>query len=104
MRQVGILAAAGLHALEQHRGRLGEDHAHARALAEMVGVDPATVHTNIVMIPARHPVAVVDACAAQGVKIGTAPGGRVRAVTHLDVDRAACTRAAAIIRAAVAAA
>jgi threonine aldolase len=103
MRQVGILAAAGLHALEHHRGRLVDDHDNARALADGLGLDPAGVETNIVMIPAKDPVSVVDACAKQGVKIGTAPGGRVRAVTHLDVDRAACLRAAAIIRAAVAA-
>jgi threonine aldolase len=48
MRQVGILAAAGLHALDHHVERLAEDHAHARLLAEACGVDPESVDTNIV--------------------------------------------------------
>ena len=51
MRQVGILAAAGLHALDHHVDRLADDHAHARLLAEACGVDPETVDTNIVAIP-----------------------------------------------------
>ena len=50
MRQVGILAAAGLHALDHHVERLADDHAHARLLAEACGVDPATVDTNIVVV------------------------------------------------------
>ena len=50
MRQVGILAAAGLHALEHHVERLADDHEHARLLAEACGVDPATVDTNIVVV------------------------------------------------------
>ena len=51
MRQVGILAAAGLHALDHHVERLADDHAHARLLAEACGVDPAGVDTNIVVVP-----------------------------------------------------
>ncbi len=43
MRQVGVLAAAGLHALEHHLERLADDHAHARLLAEACGVDPTSV-------------------------------------------------------------
>ena len=50
MRQAGILAAAGLHALDHHVDRLAEDHEHARLLAEACGVDPATVDTNIVVV------------------------------------------------------
>ena len=50
MRQVGILAAAGLHALDHHVERLADDHAHARLLAEACGVDPASVDTNIVVV------------------------------------------------------
>ena len=50
MRQVGILAAAGLHALDHHVERLADDHAHARLLAEACGVDPDTVDTNIVVV------------------------------------------------------
>src|SRR5688572_16887190 len=90
MRQVGILAAAGLYAVEHHRTRLAEDHANARTLAQALGVDPSRVETNIVMMEVAHPPQVVEAAAKRGVKIGTAPGGRVRMVTHLDVDRARC--------------
>ena len=54
MRQAGILAAAGLHALDHHVERLADDHAHARLLAEACGVDPAGVDTNIVVVPARR--------------------------------------------------
>jgi threonine aldolase len=98
MRQVGILAAAGLYAVEHNRARLAEDHANARTLAQALGVDPARVETNIVMMEVAHPPRVVEAAARRGVKIGTAPGGRVRMVTHLDVDRSRCIDAANIIR------
>ncbi|MCF6745487.1 low specificity L-threonine aldolase, partial [Blastococcus sp. KM273128] len=50
MRQVGVLAAACLHALDHHLPRLGEDHEHARLLAKRLGVDPATVETNMVVL------------------------------------------------------
>ena len=93
-RQAGILAAAGLYALEHHVDRLAEDHAAARALAEAVAarapqaIDPAAVETNIVAldtagVPATQ---VVAAAAAEGVRVGTVGTRTVRAVTHLDVD------------------
>ncbi|MCW5803450.1 MAG: aminotransferase class I/II-fold pyridoxal phosphate-dependent enzyme [Deltaproteobacteria bacterium] len=111
MRQVGILAAAGLHALEHHRARLADDHANARALAETlahrpgISIDLARVHTNIVMIDLQRPAEpVVAACRAQGVLVGATAAQRIRAVTHLDVDRDACLRAAQVIAAAVASA
>ena len=50
MRQVGVLAAAGLPALDHHLERMAEDHEHARLIAEACGVDPATVDTNIVVV------------------------------------------------------
>ncbi len=50
MRQVGILAAAGLHALDHHIERLADDHTHARLLADACGVDPSGVDTNIVVL------------------------------------------------------
>jgi threonine aldolase len=112
MRQVGILAAAGLYAIEQHRARLLDDHGNARALAEALAstpglvVDVGRVHTNIVMIDLADggsAEAKVAACRAQGVLLGSAGASRIRAVTHLDVDRAAGLRAAEVIRAAVAA-
>jgi threonine aldolase len=92
-RQAGILAAAGLHALEHHIDRLADDHTAARALADAVAagapeaIDPAAVETNIVAldtgtVPAAE---VVAAAAAQGVRVGTVGTRTVRAVTHLDV-------------------
>jgi threonine aldolase len=107
MRQAGILAAAGLHALAHHRDRLADDHANARLMAErLVGVpgfdvDPARVETNIVVIdiaPPHAAPALVAACAARGVRISAITPTRLRLVTHLDVDREACTRAADVLR------
>jgi threonine aldolase len=105
MRQAGILAAAGLHALDHHRARLRDDHANARALAEAlagakhVRIDPARVQTNIVMIELDRgtPAAVVDRAREVGVLLGTSGAHRLRAVTHLDVDRAGVLRAAEVI-------
>ena len=104
-RQAGILAAAGLHAIDHHRARLAEDHANARALAErLVGakhvrIDPSRVQTNIVMIELDRgtPAQVVERARAAGVLLGASGSHRVRAVTHLDVDRAAVLRAADVI-------
>jgi threonine aldolase len=111
MRQAGVLAAAGLYALEHHRGRLAEDHANARALAEaLVGapnvtVELARVQTNIVMIDVARGSAsdVVARAKEHGVWLGTAGAQRVRAVVHLDVSRDSCLRAARVIAEAAAA-
>ncbi len=105
MRQAGILAAAGLHALDHHRARLVDDHANARALGEALAsaqhlsVELARIHTNIVMVDlARGSAeAMVTRAREAGVLLGTAGPQRVRAVTHLDVDRAAVMRAATVI-------
>jgi threonine aldolase len=105
MRQAGILAAAGLHALEHHRARLRDDHANARALAERlagarnVRVDPAGVQTNIVIIDLERgsAAAVVERARASGVLVGPNAARRIRAVTHLDVDRAGAMRAGDVI-------
>jgi len=110
MRQAGILAAAGLYALDHHRARLRDDHANARSLAEHlagatnVRVDPARVQTNIVMIELDHgsPAAVIERARAAGVLLGGSGPHRIRAVTHLDVDRVAIRRAAETIAAAAA--
>jgi threonine aldolase len=104
MRQTGLLAAAGLHALEHHRARLGDDHANARFLAETLGAasgircDAAKVQTNIVNLEFESVDAstVVTYAAGRGVKL-LGVGRRMRLVTHLDVDRAACARAAEVI-------
>ena len=89
MRQVGILAAAGLHALDHHVERLADDHAHARLLAEACGVDPASVDTNIVVVPRSDAAAYVAAAEEAGVRIATVGPTTVRLVTHLDVSTAA---------------
>jgi threonine aldolase len=105
MRQAGILAAAGLHALDHHRARLADDHGNARALGEALAgqpnlrVDVARVHTNIVMIELDRgaPAAVVERARQAGVLLGLSGAHRIRAITHLDVDRAGVLRAAQVI-------
>jgi threonine aldolase len=104
MRQSGILAAAALHALDAHLGRLTEDHAHARALADGVqGAGGCTVvppDTNIVMIdlPAGYTSTDVVARAAErGLRISPWHASRVRAVTHLDASAADVARAAEVL-------
>jgi len=97
MRQVGLLAAAGLHALEHHVERLADDHEHARLLAEAVGVDPGTVDTNIVVVERADAHRLVAAAAEEGVRIATVGPTAVRLVTHLDVTRADAERAAAVL-------
>lgn len=94
MRQVGILAAAGLHALDHHLARLADDHARARRFAEALApsgvVDPADVETNIVVLDTSQlPVSaagVVDALAVRGVRGYPLGPDRVRLVWHLGVD------------------
>jgi threonine aldolase len=97
MRQVGVLAAAGLVALEESPPRLLEDHAHARRLAEGVAelpgfdVDPGRVQTNIVIFGVEGTgLAPAEICARVRASHGvlcTAFGDRVRMVTHYDVSR-----------------
>src|SRR5690242_4220189 len=97
MRQVGVLAAAGLHALDHHVERLADDHDHARLIAEACGVDPATVDTNIVVVPSSDPAAVVAAAKEGGVLVSAVGAQALRLVTHLDVDRAAAETAAKVL-------
>ncbi len=106
MRQAGVVAAAGLYALEHHVQRLADDHAHAKRFAQAVrGAPHATVgepETNIVMVDlaATAPAdaeAVAQRARERGVLFTTMGPRRLRAVTHLDVDAAACERAAAIL-------
>jgi threonine aldolase len=97
MRQVGILAAAGLHALDHHVERLAEDHAHARLLAEACGVDPAGVDTNIVVVPMEDPGRVVAAAREDGLLVSAVGATSLRLVTHLDVSRDDAERAAAVL-------
>ncbi|NYD42287.1 GntG family PLP-dependent aldolase [Nocardioides panaciterrulae] len=97
MRQVGVLAAAGLHALDHHVERLAEDHAHARLLAEACGVDPASVDTNIVVAPRPDAPAFVARAREEGVLVSAVGPTTVRLVTHLDVSRDDAEKAAAVL-------
>lgn len=107
MRQVGVLAAAGLIALEEMPARLGEDHANAKFLAEEaaklpgVSIDPSKVATNIVIFDiagtGRKPAEVTATLKQRGVLMNGVGGTRMRAVTHYDVSRADCEQAAAIL-------
>jgi threonine aldolase len=97
MRQVGILAAAGLHALDHHVERLADDHAHARLLAEACDVDPAGVDTNIVVVDVPDAGAVVAAAREAGVLVGAVGPRTVRMVTHLDVSADQAKEAARVM-------
>jgi threonine aldolase len=106
MRQVGVLAAAGIVALTEMVDRLAEDHTRARRLAEGLGalpaveIDPARVHTNILVfrlrpekVPGDPAVApsqrFVEGMRAHGVLLGAFGATDVRMVTHYEVDDAA---------------
>ncbi len=101
LRQSGVLTAACHYALDHHVERLASDHANARALAEglaeMPGVeiDPATVDTNIVIFEVADAAGLAAGLAEHGVQVGALGARRVRAVTHLDVDRPGVERALA---------
>ncbi len=102
MRQVGVLAAAGIVALTTMVERLAEDHANARLLAGRlaplpgVDLDPATVQTNIVifrMPDAERALALRDAAAKEGVLIWPFGANRLRAVTHYGITADDCRAA-----------
>jgi threonine aldolase len=91
MRQVGILAAAALYALDHHFEELGRDHALAsqigNALSELDGVSVGPIETNIVMVTLDRPVAqnVVEAAQSRGVLLYAMGPAMMRLVTHRDV-------------------
>jgi threonine aldolase len=97
MRQVGILAAAGVHALDHHVERLSLDHLHARLLAEACGVDPHTVDTNIVVVPRDDAAAFVAGAREGGVLVSPVGPRAVRLVTHLDISRQDADAAAVVL-------
>jgi len=103
MRQVGILAAAGLVALETMIPRLAEDHDNARllasALARCRGLRVAPAPTNIVVatLDGRPAPDVVAAAAERGVLVTAMDAVTLRLVTHRDVTRADCDRAASVL-------
>jgi threonine aldolase len=108
MRQAGILAAAGLYALEHHRDRLKEDHEKARFLAQELAtlrgmeIDMVSVQTNIIIISVersgRMPEQIIADLRKRGVALSLGNYMGLRAVTHLDVSVEQVRRAAVIIR------
>ena len=108
MRQAGILAAAGLIALEKMPSRLHEDHANARFLAAELAklpglkIDPKSVQTNILIVDiSATGIGSSDftrRLGEKGLLIGSVNNEIVRFVTHMDVDRAACERAVEIVK------
>jgi threonine aldolase len=102
MRQAGIVAAGARYGLQHNVERLAEDHANAKFLAEglaaidAVEIDPATVETNIVIFDVRDAASLHDSLRADGVETSLLDG-RVRMVTHLDVDRAGIETALAAV-------
>ena len=97
MRQVGVLAAAGLYALDHHVARLAEDHDNARLLADACGLDPASVQTNIVVVDLPDAPAVVAAARDHDVLVSAVGPRSLRLVTHLDVSSQDAHVAAAVL-------
>ena len=107
MRQAGMLAAAGIYALEHHVQRLEQDHANAQRLAQGLaslnfgsveaGIDANSAQTNMLFWPLGEDTArgLADFLAQRQIKISPAP--TVRLVTHLDVDAAAIDRFVAAV-------
>lgn len=96
MRQAGIIAAAGLFALENHRDRLKEDHQHAILLAEALksspwfDVDPGDIETNIVFFNVKNNAAkqAAERLKQSGILVSATGPATIRAVTHLDISKA----------------
>jgi threonine aldolase len=103
MRQAGFVAAAARHGLQHNVERLADDHANAKFLAEGlaeidgVEIDPTTVETNIVIFDVADATDLHDKLKAAGVETSLLEG-RVRMVTHLDVDRAGIETALAAVK------
>lgn len=106
MRQAGILAAAGIYALDNHISRLNEDHLHAKMLAECLSGLHSVSHvvspqTNIVLFdvdPERGGTQFVSALEKEGLRTSPFGKNRIRMVTHLDVQEPDIARAESILR------
>jgi threonine aldolase len=108
MRQAGILAAAGVYALQHHIVRLAEDHANAHHLATLlqdipeVAVDVKAVETNMVMfqVPrsSKSTEVLLAECRRAGVLLNAVGIRAFRVVTHLDVNRSDMDAAARVFR------
>ena len=103
MRQVGILAAAGIVALDTMIPRLAEDHDNAKMLAEALGrcaglrVAPAPTNIVVATLDGRRAPDVVAAAAERGVRVAAMDASTLRLVTHRDVSRSDCERAEAVL-------
>jgi threonine aldolase len=97
MRQVGILAAAGLYALDHHIGRLAEDHVRASRLAKVLEPWARWGGTNIIYLDNVDAPALVAQARDKGVLLGASGPREVRLITHLDVDDAGVDRAADVL-------
>ena len=95
MRQAGILAAAGVYALQHNLELLAEDHRRASEIAELLGVGP--VETNIVPVDVPDARGLAAAAREQGVLISVVGPTRVRLVTHLDVDDEGARQAGKVV-------
>lgn len=108
MRQSGILAAAGLYALENHQDRIVQDHDNARRLAEVLSqfpelqVETTEPSTNMVFFhwaaKQGNPEDFLAKCESKGVRFGSVGGTRIRAVTHLDISAEAIEKTAQVVR------
>ncbi|MCK4715306.1 MAG: low specificity L-threonine aldolase, partial [Candidatus Marinimicrobia bacterium] len=108
MRQVGILAAACLYALDNNIKRLADDHENARLLAENlkklpgIFIDMKQVQTNMVMVHVRHKkfnsATLSQALLQQGVAANAVDAERIRTVTHLDITKDQILRTVEIFR------
>ena len=108
MRQAGIIAAAGVYALQHHVARLAEDHVHATMLAQAlaalptVSLNPTDVETNIVIFDVgasgREAIEIGEHLEKAGVRISIVGRTKLRAVTHLDVSRPDVERAIEVFR------
>jgi threonine aldolase len=108
MRQAGILAAAGLYAIEHHVRRLTEDHRTAQrlgaGLSALPGLSPLPCETNILLVDVALPggaAALVQAAREQGLWCNAVSPLRIRLVTHLDFPESAVPEAVACFRRAV---
>ena len=103
LRQAGLLAAAGLHALDHHVERLADDHANAALLADgLRAIDRLTVRgpfTNMVFVDVPAPDAAALGLFLRDQGVVATVGSHTRFVTHLDIDRAAIDRVVSQVRA-----
>lgn len=106
MRQVGVIAAAGLYALENNIDRLTEDHRNAKILADKLAdidnvvINKEDVHTNILMFKARNKSieTLIEECKKRNLLIGPGGVGIIRLVTHMDVSTEDVNKAIEVLR------